>query len=71
VSPREIAEEAHEEMWAGAHAETSDLRSATPTPRQIHALARMLCERAGEPWPETNVDASRLIERLASHTDGD
>jgi hypothetical protein len=37
---------------------------ATPTTRQIYALAAALCERAGEEWPETRAAASELIERL-------
>lgn len=35
-----------------------------PTVRQIYALARELCERAGEEFPETRGAASELIERL-------
>ena len=35
-----------------------------PTVRQVYALAGALCERAGEAFPETRVEASELIERL-------
>lgn len=35
-----------------------------PTVPQVYALAAALCERAGEGFPETRVDASELIERL-------
>jgi hypothetical protein len=35
-----------------------------PTIRQVYALARELCERAGEEFPETRAAASALIERL-------
>ena len=35
-----------------------------PTVRQVWALATVLCERADEPFPETRVEASELIERL-------
>ncbi len=35
-----------------------------PTVKQVYALARELCERAGEEFPETVADASALIERL-------
>ena len=35
-----------------------------PTVRQVYALARTLCERAGEEFPETRDAASELIERL-------
>ncbi|MDX6506041.1 MAG: hypothetical protein QOG06_685 [Gaiellaceae bacterium] len=35
-----------------------------PTVRQVWALAGALCERAGEPFPETFGEASKLIERL-------
>ena len=35
-----------------------------PTVRQVYALAAALCERQGEQFPETRVDASELIERL-------
>ena len=34
-----------------------------PTVRQVYALARTLCERAGEEFPETRDAASELIER--------
>jgi hypothetical protein len=39
-------------------------KRAPPTVRQIYALASALCERAGEEFPETRVQASELIERL-------
>ena len=32
--------------------------------RQVYALAAVLCERAGEEFPETRDGASGLIERL-------
>jgi hypothetical protein len=35
-----------------------------PTVRQVYALASVLCERAGEGFPETREGASELIERL-------
>jgi hypothetical protein len=35
-----------------------------PTIRQVYALARALCERAGEEFPETVAAASELIEQL-------
>lgn len=35
-----------------------------PTVKQVYALARELCDRAGEGFPETVVEASELIERL-------
>ncbi len=35
-----------------------------PTVRQIYALARALCVRNGEEFPESRVAASELIERL-------
>jgi hypothetical protein len=35
-----------------------------PTVRQVYALAAALCERAGEPFPETREGASEAIERL-------
>ena len=34
------------------------------TVRQVYALAAVLCERAGEEFPETREAASELIERL-------
>jgi hypothetical protein len=37
---------------------------ARPTARQIYALAAILCERYGQAFPETQAEASRLIERL-------
>jgi len=35
-----------------------------PTVRQVYALARELCERAGEEFPTKVAEASELIERL-------
>ncbi|MER3409922.1 MAG: hypothetical protein C4305_02480 [Thermoleophilia bacterium] len=35
-----------------------------PTVKQVYAIARALCERAGEEWPETREQASLLISRL-------
>lgn len=35
-----------------------------PTIRQVYALARELCERCGEEFPQTLAEASDLIERL-------
>jgi len=37
---------------------------APPTVRQIYALAAVLCEKAGEEFPDTRGEASALIERL-------
>jgi len=37
---------------------------ASPTVRQIYALAAALCERMGEQFPETRQGASETIERL-------
>jgi hypothetical protein len=37
---------------------------ASPTVRQIYALAAELCERMGEEFPETREAASATIERL-------
>jgi len=37
---------------------------ASPTTRQIYALAAALCERLGEEFPETRAAASATIERL-------
>lgn len=44
------------EQWA-----TKDRK---PTMRQLYALAVALCEQAAEPFPETRIAASELIERL-------
>jgi hypothetical protein len=35
-----------------------------PSVKQIYALCAALCERHGEGFPETRVEASELIERL-------
>jgi hypothetical protein len=35
-----------------------------PTVRQVYALAAVLCQQAGEEFPETSRAASELIERL-------
>ncbi len=48
------------EQWA-----TKERR---PTVRQLYALAVALCEKADEPFPETRVAASELIERLRLET---
>ena len=37
---------------------------AKPTVKQVYAIARALCERSGEEFPERRDDASELIERL-------
>jgi len=37
---------------------------ASPTARQVYALAAALCERMGEEFPETREAASEAIERL-------
>ena len=39
-----------------------------PTVRQLIALAAVLCARADEPFPETRLEASELIERLRIET---
>ena len=39
-----------------------------PTVRQLIALAAVLCDKADEPFPETRVAASELIERLRLET---
>ncbi len=39
-----------------------------PTVRQLIALAAVLCERADQPFPETRLEASELIERLRLET---
>jgi len=40
------------------------MKNGKPTVRQVYALAAVLCERAGEEFPETREAASELIERL-------
>jgi hypothetical protein len=37
---------------------------AEPTTRQVYALAAALCERFGESFPDTRLEASETIERL-------
>jgi hypothetical protein len=37
---------------------------APPTFKQVYAIARCLCERVDEEWPETREQASELISRL-------
>ena len=39
-----------------------------PTVRQLIALAAVLCAQADEPFPETRLEASELIERLRLET---
>jgi hypothetical protein len=38
--------------------------NAPPTFKQVYAIARCLCERTDEEWPETREQASELISRL-------
>ena len=45
---------------------TDELR---PTVKQVYALARELCERAGEEWPTTRAEVSQLIERLRAENE--
>jgi hypothetical protein len=52
----------HPNEGKGSHPRDGEGRK--PTVRQVYALAAALCERAGEQWPETQVAASELIERL-------
>ena len=40
------------------------MKNGKPTVRQVYAIAAVLCERAGEEFPETREAASELIERL-------
>lgn len=42
---------------------------AKPNGRQIFYAARLLCEIAGVPFPETRGEASELISRLESQRD--
>jgi hypothetical protein len=37
---------------------------AKPSVKQVYALAAALCERMGEEFPESKLDASELIQRL-------
>ncbi len=39
-------------------------RREKPSVKQIYALAAALCERAGEEFPESTLEASDLIQRL-------
>jgi hypothetical protein len=39
-------------------------RREKPSVKQIYALAAALCERAGEEFPESKLEASDLIQRL-------
>jgi hypothetical protein len=40
-----------------------------PTVRQVYAIARALCERLDEDWPESREQASTLIARLREEDD--
>jgi len=53
-------------VWlnAGVAQPTFQHPEGKPTVKQVYAIARGLCERAGEEWPETREDASALISRL-------
>ncbi len=48
-------------LWLTGSVSTDGLK---PTVKQVYALAREFCERAGEEWPATRTEASELIERL-------
>jgi len=48
------------EQWA--------TKERKPTVRQLIALAAVLCERPDQPFPETRLEASELIERLRLET---
>ena len=50
------------EEWA------TKTKERKPTVRQLIALAAVLCDRADEPFPETRLAASELIERLRLET---
>jgi len=51
----------HPNEGKGAH---PNMGREKPTVRQIYALAAALCERCGEQFPETRLEASETIERL-------
>ena len=44
-------------------------RPEAPTFKQVYAIARELCERAEEAWPETRAQASELIAPLREEGD--
>jgi hypothetical protein len=44
---------------------------APPTFKQVYAIARSLCKRADEEWPETREQASELISRLREENTDD
>lgn len=48
----------------GVDCESWATKVRKPTPRQIYALAVVLCEQGDERFPETRDAASELIERL-------
>ena len=58
------------EEWATNERKPPDRKplDRRPTVRQLVALAAVLCERAGEPFPETRLAASELIERFRLET---
>ena len=43
-------------------------KGGKPTVRQVYALAAVLCTLCDEPFPETQEDASELIERFRRET---
>ncbi|MGI9112552.1 MAG: hypothetical protein ACR2GT_10245 [Gaiellaceae bacterium] len=56
------------EKWATKDRKPQPGPERRPTVRQVIALAAVLCERADEPFPETRLAASELIERLGLET---
>ena len=56
----EVGTEVLQLVWFHRCVETE----APPTARQIYALAAVLCEQAGESFPETRGEASSVIERV-------
>jgi hypothetical protein len=43
-------------------------RRDKPTVKQVYALCAALCERHGEAFPESRVEASALIERVRTES---
>lgn len=46
-------------------------REQRPTVRQVYAVARALCQRCGEEFPESRAAASELIGRLRDEGPGE
>jgi hypothetical protein len=63
-------DEYRDEQWQGRQGAAPGGPGGKPTIKQIYTVARALCERCGEAFPETRAAASELIGRLRGEHPG-